>query len=203
MTFQTDKYTHIKSAISPDMLRYLQIMCDMHERCNLFHTPATEENPFPFGDPQSPNSYAQYGSILSDSLITFFREKFSLITGKNLVEAYSYWRAYYKGAILEKHKDRPSCEYSATVCIKKGNTPWPIYFETLDGREVQIDMDSGDLIVYKGDMLNHWRDPYEGDRHVQIFTHYVDKQGPYKENAYDGRDFLGLSHLHKRELMHN
>lgn len=203
MTFQTSKYSLIKGALNPDLLKYVQTMCNMHENCNLYMTPATLENPYPFGDSQSPNSYAQYGSILSDSLITLFREKLSFITGKNLVEAYSYWRAYYNGAILKKHRDRPSCEYSATICIKKGNKPWPIYFENLQGEEVEVEMEEGDLIIYKGDVLNHWRQPYEGDRHVQIFIHYVDKSGPYKENKYDGRDFLGLSHHFKKELAHN
>lgn len=203
MTFQTSKYSLIKGALSSDILKYVQIMCETHEKCNLFLRPATKENPYPFGDSQSPNSYAQYGSILSDSLITLFREKLSFITGKNLIEAYSYWRVYYNGAILDKHTDRPSCEYSATICIKKGNKPWPIYFKNLQGEEVKIEMENGDMIVYKGDILSHWRDPYEGDRHIQIFIHYVDKNGPYKENYYDGREFLGLPAEYKQPLIHN
>ena len=193
MSFQTKKYEVIRQAFSSDLLEFIQLNCDIHEQCMTYYRQPTPENPYPFGDPQSPNSYAWYGSIHGDALISLLKPKLSEITGKKLIETYSYWRAYYNGAILEKHKDRPSCEYSATICIKKGSIDWPIYFETEDGQEVGVELEPGDLIVYKGDHLSHWRDPYQGDRHVQIFVHYIDSEGLYKDtNVYDSRPRLGL-----------
>lgn len=194
MSFETQKYQLVRQAFSPDLLEYIQLNCDLQEGCMTYYNPPTPEQPYPFGDNQSPNSFAWYGSIHGDALISLLRPKLSEITGKRLIETYSYWRAYYEGGILEKHTDRPSCEYSATVCVKKGNKDWPIYFENLEGKEVKIEMEPGDLVVYKGDILAHWRDPYEGDRHVQIFVHYVDLDGAYAAtNIYDGRSRLALS----------
>ena len=193
MSFETQKYQLVRQAFSPDLLEYIQLNCDIHEGCMTFYKPPTPHDPYPFGDSQSPNSYAWYGSIHGDALISLLKPKLSDITGKRLIETYSYWRAYYKGGILEKHRDRPSCEYSATICVKKGNKNWPIYFENLEGKEVEIEMQPGDLLVYKGDILTHWRDPYDGDRHVQIFVHYVDLDGSYAStNIYDGRPRLAL-----------
>ena len=42
-----------------------------------------------------------------------------------------------------------------------------------------------------GGML-HWREKFQGNKHRQIFTHYVDKQGIYKNCKYDTRPVLGL-----------
>jgi hypothetical protein len=36
-------------------------------------------------------------------------------TGLDLIPTYSYARVYEKGAILKRHKDRPSCEISTTL----------------------------------------------------------------------------------------
>jgi hypothetical protein len=193
MSFETQKYQVIRQAFSPDLLEYIQLNCDIFEGCMTYYNPPTQENPYPFGDYQTRNSFCWYGSNHGDALISLLRPKLSEITGKKLIETYSFWRAYYKGSILEKHTDRPSCEFSATICIKKGNTDWPIYFETLEGKEIKIELEPGDLVVYKGDILPHWRDSYEGNRHVQIFVHYIDSEGPYKDtNVYDGRPILGV-----------
>lgn len=202
MSFRQKKYSVIRNALTPEMVKYVKIMCEMQEQACLYMVQPSDEVPYPFGDSQTPNSFASYGSILSDSLASYFREKISFITGKNLVETYSYWRVYYNGAILDRHTDRPSCEYSGTICIKK-DSDWPIYFEDLEKKEIKVDMEEGDMIVYKGDVLSHWRDLYEGDRHIQIFVHYVDSNGPYKENLYDGREVLGLPAEYKKPLIHN
>ena len=36
----------------------------------------------------------------------------------DLRETYSYTRKYDRGAYLRAHTDRPSCEISATVCLR-------------------------------------------------------------------------------------
>lgn len=192
MSFQTEKYEVVRQALSSDLVEYIALCCDTHEYCALIGRPPTKDNPYPFGDTQSPNSFAWYGSLQGDALMSLLKKKISDITNKKLIETYSYWRAYYSGGVLEKHQDRESCEYSATICIKKGNIDWPIFFEDLKGKEVKIELEPGDMIVYKGDILFHWREPYYGDRHVQMFVHYVDVNGKYKDNLYDGRIYLAM-----------
>ena len=39
-------------------------------------------------------------------------------TGLKLVPTYSYTRLYRKGNILQRHKDRPSCEISTTLNLR-------------------------------------------------------------------------------------
>ena len=44
------------------------------------------------------------------------------ITGLNLKPTYSYWRLYKTGDELKRHKDRPSCEVSTTLCLGYNNS---------------------------------------------------------------------------------
>lgn len=49
---------------------------------------------------------------------------------------------------------------------------------------------SGDICVYKGCEVFHWRTPLQGDDktyHHQLFLHYVNANGNYLQFAYDNR----------------
>lgn len=193
MTFLEKNYEHCKNVLSKDTIEYIKNTVHVHETANLMISPPTIYNPYPFGDEQSPNSFSWYAPIHTEALLRMLKPKFSEISELNLLESYSYYRVYYNGAPLVRHIDRASCEYSATVCIEKGSTPWPIFFEDIDKNVIEIEMDEGDVIFYKGNILPHWRNDYTGDRHVQFFLHYVNADGPYgKTNLYDGRPYLAF-----------
>jgi hypothetical protein len=51
----------------------------------------------------------------------------------------------------------------------------------------------GDALLYLGRELEHWRRPYTGRFHAQLFLHYVDAEGPDAVLAFDGRSGLGAS----------
>ena len=68
--------------------------------------------------PQVANSFAYYGSLASDSVLVLLKPLIEEKVGKRLHPTYSYLRIYYKDADLKRHTDRPSCEYSATLCIQ-------------------------------------------------------------------------------------
>jgi hypothetical protein len=56
-----------------------------------------------------------------------------------------------------------------------------------------IYMDVGDAVLYRGMEKYHWREKYaEGKWQAQVFLHYVDADGPYKEWIYDKRGKLNL-----------
>ena len=117
-------------------------------------------------------------------------EKF---TGLNLIETYSYARLYTKGNELKRHTDRISCEISATMNL--GGDLWPIFVDPTKQKNqkgVEVNLNAGDLLIYKGNILEHWREPFDGNECCQVFLHYndVDKQG--KDNKFDGRPYLGL-----------
>ena len=108
-------------------------------------------------------------------------------TGLELIPTYSYARIYKHGDILHKHKDRPSCEISTTIHL--GGDPWSIFVE---GTEVMLDV--GDMLVYSGCELEHWREPFEGNTCGQVFLHYNHVNGPFAEkNRFDKRPMLGIT----------
>jgi hypothetical protein len=113
-------------------------------------------------------------------------------TNKKLYPTYSYGRIYFQNAVLEVHKDRPSCEYSATVAIETNGQPWEIYFQGLDGKVNSVLLNDGDLCIYLGTQVHHWREKFNGNKYMQLFLHYVDKNGPHVEWAYDKRPMLGM-----------
>jgi hypothetical protein len=74
-----------------------------------------------------------------------------------------------------------------------------LYLETVDG-VIQVELEPGDAAIYKGIEVPHWREPFEGDRQVQVFLHYVRKDGPYQEFKFDKRPHLGhqkVGELHR------
>ena len=115
------------------------------------------------------------------------------VINKKLHECYSYYRNYYNDAILRRHRDRPSAEYSATICINK-DSDWPIFMEDKDGVAHEIELNPGDMVVYRGDLLYHWRNKYSGKTHRQIFLHYVEAGGKYNNFKFDERPMLGIPH---------
>ena len=51
-------------------------------------------------------------------------------------------------------------------------------------------MNPGDMVVYKGAELKHWREPFKGNNHAQVFLHYT-KEGK-QDYKFDQRLALGL-----------
>jgi len=108
-------------------------------------------------------------------------------TGLKLYPTYSYARIYKKGDVLERHRDRPSCEISATLNL--GGDSWPIYLEP----KIKVDLNPGDMLIYRGCDSTHWRDKLKGKKCAQVFLHYNQKNGPFKNsNLFDGRPMIGI-----------
>ena len=136
-------------------------------------------------DEQVPNTYSIYGDPVFDTLLMKVLPVMQRETGLDVIPTYSYARIYKKGDILKRHKDRPSCEISTTLNL--GGDPWSIF---LEGEKV--DLNVGDMLIYEGCKLEHWREPFEGEHCGQVFLHYNDKNGQFKDiNIFDGRDKLG------------
>jgi hypothetical protein len=151
-------------------------------------------------DLQVMHVYSMYGDPIMDSILSLSATAMSEHTGLDLLPNYTYWRLYETGSILEKHKDRDSCEISATICLGYNNSNvssdefpnynWPMWVKTPDS-EVPVQLNPGDAIIYRGCDIEHWRDPFKGLNHAQVFLHYSDANGPFK-NSLDGRPILGI-----------
>lgn len=142
-------------------------------------------------DDQCPLSDAIYGDPIFDDLLQRFTKPIGDAVGRTLLPTYTYARIYRPGEILKKHKDRPACEISATMTLGFDSKPiWPIMFD--EEKEIPVSLEVGELAVYKGCEILHWRTAFKGQWHVQVFLHYVDAHGPYRDHVRDGRPSFGI-----------
>ena len=158
-------------------------------------------------DKQVPNTYSHYADMVMETLLMKVLPKMQQETGLQLIPTYSYARIYKRGDILKRHKDRPSCEISTTLNL--GGSSWPIFIDGTGANNVideyknivkpgapegtKVLLDVGDMLVYSGCELEHWREPFDGDICGQVFLHYNHVNGPFAEkNKFDGRPMLGL-----------
>jgi hypothetical protein len=123
------------------------------------------------------------------------------VVGKTLTPTYSYCRIYYNGAEMPAHKDRPSCEYSASLTLEIDKDPWAIWMRDFKDVDYEVFLPVGSLCVYKGREIAHWRNKYEGNQQIQAFLHYVDVNGEFKDFKYDTRPMLGLHPSTKRKII--
>jgi hypothetical protein len=101
--------------------------------------------------------------------------KIEMYTGLELFKTYTYARVYKKHDVLRIHLDRPACEISLTMHL--GGDEWPIWILDRDENPVKVDLNPGDVLIYRGCDIKHWRGKFEQDTHTQAFMHYVDKYG--------------------------
>ena len=146
------------------------------------------------GDEQAPNSHCVYGDPAFDMAMYMSTEDIGKIVGKNLIPQYTYARIYKNGSQLKIHTDRPECQYSVTLSLGGDyKKPWPIWIKDYAGNMNEVPLDEGDMVVYHGTELEHWRDKFEGNMQYQLFMHYVDSEGEFKDRVFDGRPNLGLN----------
>jgi len=133
---------------------------------------------------------AFYSDLVMESLLINKLKLMEEKTNLKLYPTYSFWRMYAYLSDLKKHKDRPSCEISVSVMIGSCGTDWKFYV----GKE-NFNLKPGDAVIYKGCEVEHWRDEFQGDWHSQVFLHYVDANGKYKEFHRDQRQLLGMQKI--------
>jgi hypothetical protein len=216
MSFKDNKYIVIKEAISKDLANFCYDYFLLKRRVTetLFSTKSI--SPFNtmwgvWNDQQVPETYSHYADIVMETLLTKTHAIMEEKTELKLIPNYSYARIYKKGDILYRHKDRFSCEISTTLNL--GGDSWPIFIEPdetkgkhVDGNYVsdntvgiKVDLEPGDMLVYRGNILEHWRDAFKGENCGQVFLHYNDvNTSGAQENMYDRRLHLGLPATFKK-----
>ena len=210
--FKEKKYMVIRNAISYELanfaFNYLLLKREavkwMHKNNYISEfTPGFGK----WNDKQVPNTYSCYGDMFMETLMMKVLPIMQQRTDMNLIPCYTYTRIYKKGDILRRHSDRPSCEISTTLHL--GGDPWPIFLDPTGQKTViveykqihkpnapkgiSIDLEVGDMLVYSGCELEHWREPFEGDNCAQVFLHYNNVDGPFgTQNKFDKRPLLGI-----------
>lgn len=137
------------------------------------------------------NAWGRYADSIGEVLLAQSLPAIEAATGLGLFPAYSYLRIYCEGAVLPRHTDRPSCEISVTLTLG-GDAPaaWPIWVEAQEGARA-VSLPPGDALVYRGALLTHWRERFDGHFWVQLFLHYVRRDGDFADCRFDGRERLG------------
>jgi predicted 2-oxoglutarate/Fe(II)-dependent dioxygenase YbiX len=197
--FEKDRYVHLEGFLDKENCRELTeaLKAEIETRG--------------WFDKQCPTSKSIRDSVTFDKLLVDLLPHFEEASGLKLLPTYAYARWYEPGEILKIHRDRPSCEVSATLTLGFDGDVWPIFIghpsgEPTSFRRVdeaknivhaknvsKISMGVGDAVLYRGCEMYHWRDEYsEGRWQAQVFLHYVDANGPHAEWVYDKRGKLNL-----------
>tara|TARA_Y100001937_G_scaffold41193_1_gene58442 strand:- start:3258 stop:3893 length:636 start_codon:yes stop_codon:yes gene_type:complete len=208
MSFKKNKYAVIRKVISEDLAifiaNYFRMQKQVHDTCKHTRYFSPFENILgEYEDKktgQIPNTYSHYANIVMETLLLKCQPDMEKATGLKLYPAYTYARIYKKGDELKRHKDRFSCEISTTMNL--GGDDWPIYVEPSGEKNkkgIKVDLKKGDMLIYSGCDLEHWREKFKGEECVQVFLHYNNRKTPgAKENMFDKRPHLGLPHWFKR-----
>jgi hypothetical protein len=216
MSFQTNKYQVIKKAIPYELANFIfNYFLLKRDAVNyMYSNNIIAENSL-FGtwkDQQVPNVYSHYADFVMETLLVKVMPIMKKHTNLDLIPTYSYARVYEKGSILKRHKDRPSCEISTTLNL--GGDSWPIFIDPTGSNNVideyknimkpdapkgiRVDLEPGDMLVYSGCELEHWREEFTGNICAQVFLHYNHVNGQFADsNLYDKRPLLGIPPLRK------
>jgi hypothetical protein len=179
--FKDDKYVFVPNVLSKELVDFVTqyALFDEMQDFNV--------------DPQVPKAHSKYADPAMETVLALLHPIIEKHTGLSLHPTYSYYRVYRNGDSLDHHTDRDACEISVTVAFNysydKSEYQWPIF---IDGNP--ITMSPGDIAIYRGIDLDHWREPFtypEDAWQVQAFLHYVDANGPYSNLIYDTRPSLG------------
>jgi len=217
LSFQEKKYQVIKQALSYELANFIfnYFLLKRDAVAWMYKNNVTYDSGMlgTWTDKQIPNTYSHYSDPVMETLLMKVLPRMQDETGLNLIPTYSYARLYKQGDILHRHKDRPSCEISTTIHL--GGDKWPIFIDPtganniISGHETttvvkpnapkgnEVILDIGDMLVYSGCDLEHWREPFQGNTCGQVFLHYNHKNGPFAEkNKFDKRPMLGITTPH-------
>jgi len=197
--YNKNKYVVIKQAISNDLAtfcyNYFLMKKQVHDTCfETFKTSTLGLGRYESKNEQIPNTYSCYADIVMETLLLKCQPIMEKHTELKLLPTYSYARIYKNGDELKRHKDRKSCEVSTTMFL--GGDKWDLYLEP-SGQEskkgIKINLEQGDMLVYSGCELEHWREKFKGKVCGQVFLHYNNKKTKGSEqNFFDQRPHLGL-----------
>ena len=221
--FKKNHFIVIKEAIDPKIANFVYNYFLMKRQVARTFFDTRYISPFTtewgvWNDEQVPNTYSNYADVAMETLLLAVQPKMEKETGLKLNPTYAYARIYKTGDILHRHKDRFSCEISTTLNL--GGDEWPIYIEnkknvgvpddkkgitaSSNNKGSKVILQPGDMLVYKGMILEHWREPFIGQDCAQVFLHYNNvASSNADQNIFDGRPHLGLPPYFKGMKLNN
>lgn len=208
-TFIKDGLQIVESALDPKMCRLLaeefKLIRNIALATNKINPnychPNSKNINFPFADEMVENSFSWYSPVCFEALsITVMKDIVEEIVGNKVLPTYSYARIYSTNSEMKKHTDRTSSEFSVSCCLEiDDQIQWPLGFELASGETIELVQKPGDVVIYDGSRLPHWRNTFSGKEHINAFMFYVMADGPRSELKYDTRPYLGYG-PHTRSL---
>ena len=193
-----NKYVYVKNMVSMDLAEYL---CTWHLK--------NYKKTFVSTQVQDAFSIHCKDSEIYYHLLHHLHPRMEKETNLKLKPIFCYSRIYLGGAELEKHTDRKACEISVSITLKyfyqDKTYQWPLCMG-----DIPINIKSGDGVIYKACEIEHWRPVFQQPKkywHHQVFVHYVDKNGPFKdlkeELTLNEVDFNNKLEAEKEEVKNN
>jgi hypothetical protein len=131
------------------------------------------------GDGQVDRRFVSHNEPVARFLQRQLTHAVSTMTGRKVMPSYAYVAAYQGGALLERHTDRPQCEYTVSICLDfapetSGPCPWSLNLD-VDGRTLRVLQRPGDGLLFRGRKIAHHRDRLApGSSVTNVLLHYVD-----------------------------
>lgn len=149
-------------------------------------------------DPQCPLSAGTYSNEIFQQLHQKFAETLGDILELKLLPTFTYCRIYKNGEVLHKHVDRDACEITASITLGYQSTDqWPLFFDGEPPDPVYLSV--GEMAVYLGRDITHWRERFQGEWQVQLSLHYVTASGEFTQHHQDREHMKSLESL-KQEI---
>ena len=175
MSFKKNKYTIIKQAISKELsafiANYFSMQKQVYDTCrkHKYFSPFKHILGY-YEDPKTGQIPNTYSAYANIAMETL------LLKCQPVMEKATGLKLY------------PAYTYARIY--KKGK-------EGLKG--IKVNLKQGDMLVYSGCELEHWREKFKGKECVQVFLHYNNKKTKGSdENMFDRRPHLGLPSWFKR-----
>lgn len=132
--------------------------------------------------------YRFYSDTLMETILQNSCEFISKVTESKLVPTYSMTYMYMKGDEYQEDSNNSS-EISALLCLGISDDANNI---SIIVNDTEIKLATGNILVYNSrnikpelkSISNHWL--------LQAILNFVDIDGPYKDNIYDKRPYLGF-----------
>jgi hypothetical protein len=128
----------------------------------------------------------------------------SRLVGRELLPTYDLFRVYRAGDVCRVHSDREACEHSLSLTLDYSDgKAWDLQVgkrplagrqkhltDDFEGEEhASIAMQPGDAVLYRGIHRRHGRtEPNPNRWSAHLFLHWVERDGPYRDQAFQGTD---------------
>jgi len=138
------------------------------------------EGHLPLGDGQVAGRYNMYNERLCVWLHDRVTALIARAVARPIKPSYTYAAAYVGGAVLDKHTDRPQCDYTLSLAIDA--TPddsrdgaWPLCLESKSEKAVvKALLAPADALLFRGRRLPHFRDVLAARRtSTSVLFHFV------------------------------